>query len=239
MLSLSGNCNCITNKPNIVRFTPVEYLQPWIGLFVGITLPKALPVGQGGGIRGQWIFLREGLHPWTEVRIHPSIHPSILYSNVEDRRSIIFIANACAVSHYISYSGIVTVLSTVPNTLVRECTEFFFRVSRFWITCLQSSRGSIILKVSTTSTGVLETLGHISFRTGYWEVRWRQNFPIGGPLNFFCKASPKNAKKQLFLLLGNYSRFWDWHTNQGITMWKLRSWRFRKCGRIEFDRWGI
>ena len=131
---------------------------------------------------------------------------------------IFFIANACAVSHYISYSGIVTVLSTVPNTLVRVCTEFFFRVSRFWITCLQSSRGSIILKVSTTSTGVLETLGHISFRTGYWEVRWRQNFPIGGPLNFFCKASPKNAKKQLFLLLGNYSRFWDWHTNQGITM---------------------
>ena len=44
----------------------------------------------------------------------------------------------------------------------------------------------------------METLGHISFRTGYWEVRWRQNFPIGGPLNFFCKASPKNAKNSFF-----------------------------------------
>ena len=198
MPSLSGNCNCITNKPNIVRFTPVEYLQPWISLFVGITLPKALPVGQGGGIRGQWIFLREGLHPWTEVRIHPSIHPSILYSNVEDRRSIIFIANACAVSHYISYSGIVTVLSTVPNTLVRECTEFFFRVSRFWITCLQSSRGSIILKVSTTSTGVLETLGHISFRTGYWEVRWRQIFRLAAHWISSVKHRRKMQKNSFF-----------------------------------------
>ena len=34
------------------------------------------------------------------------------------------IANACAVSHYISYSDIDTVLSTFPNTIVRECAEF-------------------------------------------------------------------------------------------------------------------
>ena len=100
------------------------------------------------------------------------------------------IANACAVSHYISYSGIVTVLSTVPNTIVRECAEFFW-ISRFWITCLQSSRGCEILNISTTSTCVLETLRHISFQTAYREVRWRQNCPIGGPLNFFRKMQKK------------------------------------------------
>ena len=41
----------------------------WLGLFVGITLPKALPAWLGGGIRGQWIILREGSDPRT---IHPS-----------------------------------------------------------------------------------------------------------------------------------------------------------------------
>ena len=72
------------------------------------------------------------------------------------------IANACAVSHNISYSGIDTVLSTFPNTIVRKCAEFFW-ISRFWITCLPSSLGYKILKVSTTSTYVLGSLGHISF----------------------------------------------------------------------------
>ena len=79
------------------------------------------------------------------------------------------IANACAVSHYISYSGIDTVLSTFPNTIVRKCAEFFW-ISRFWITCLPSSLGYKILKVSTTSTYVLGSLGHISFQSGYREV---------------------------------------------------------------------
>ena len=39
------------------------------------------------------------------------------------------IANACAVSHNISYSGIDTVLSTFPNTIVRKCAEFFLDIA--------------------------------------------------------------------------------------------------------------
>ena len=46
----------------------------WLGLFVGITLPKALPAWLGRGIRGQWIILR-GVRP-TNRSAHPSIHPS-------------------------------------------------------------------------------------------------------------------------------------------------------------------
>ena len=90
------------------------------------------------------------------------------------------------------------------SQIVRECAEFFW-ISRFWITCLQSSRGSEILNISTTSTWhcVLETLRHISFQTGYREVRWRQNCPIGGPLNFFRKMQKKPffAARQLLEIL--------------------------------------
>ena len=45
-------------------------LQLWLGLFVGITACTAR-----WRDRGQWIILREGSDPRTEVRIHSSIHP--------------------------------------------------------------------------------------------------------------------------------------------------------------------
>ncbi len=59
---------------------------------------------------------------------------------------------------------------------------------------------------------------------------WDQNCPIGSHLNFFCRGTPKIAKKRLFFTFGQFTRDFGIGTQiRGTTMRKLRSWAFRKC----------
>ena len=59
---------------------------------------------------------------------------------------------------------------------------------------------------------------------------WDQNYPIGSHLNFFCRGTPKNAKKCFFFTFGKFTRVFGIGTQiRGTTMRKLRSWAFRKC----------
>ena len=59
---------------------------------------------------------------------------------------------------------------------------------------------------------------------------WDQNCPIGSHLNFFCRGTPKNAKKCFFFTFGQFTRVFGIGTQiRGTTMRKLRSWAFRKC----------
>ena len=59
---------------------------------------------------------------------------------------------------------------------------------------------------------------------------WDQNCPIGSHLNFFCRVTPKIAKKCFFFTFRQFTRvFGIGNQIRGTTMRKLRSWAFRKC----------
>ena len=55
----------------------------------------------------------------------------------------------------------------------------------------------------------------ISFQMSHRQPHWRQYCPIGSHLNFFCRVTPKIAKKVFFYIRTIYSSFWYWYPNPG------------------------
>ena len=89
----------------------------WIGLF---TLPKALPHGSVAG-EGANEYSLERVRPWTEVRIHPSIHAHIISG-----LNILFLAQTPLL--HVLFQHII-----IPevNVLFVEFRSFFLTYSHF------------------------------------------------------------------------------------------------------------
>ena len=87
----------------------------------------------------------------------------------------------------------------------------------------------IFLKVSLTSTCVLKKLEH-NLRNELCARRQSSIVSDWRPLEFFFERDTEKCKKRLFF--GFLQITWDFDIEthiQGTTMWKLTSWRFRKC----------
>ena len=88
----------------------------------------------------------------------------------------------------------------------------------------------IFLKVSLFSACVLKNLEH-DLRTELCARRQSSIVSDWRPLENYFESDTEKCKKRLFF--GFLQITWDFDIEthiQGTTMWKLTSWRFRKCG---------
>ena len=94
---------------------------------------------------------------------------------------------------------------------------------------LQSRQGPPILKVSTFSKGCYENMGH-NGQNEPWASLLASILSDWQPLEIFYQEDTKKCQKRQFLAFRQVN--WDFACAtyiQGTTIWKLTSWRLRKC----------
>ena len=104
-----------------------------------------------------------------------------------------------------------------------------FRVSRFWINWLRSGLGPPILKVLPFWIFSMKSMGH-KVSNELWGGMLASILSDRRQLEFFLESIVKKCKNGQFFAFSQIK--WDFATAsyiQGTTMWKLTSWRFRKC----------
>ena len=104
-----------------------------------------------------------------------------------------------------------------------------FLVSRFWITWLRSGLGPPILEVLPFWIFSMKSVGH-KVSNELWGGMLASMLSDRQPLEFFLESIAKKCKNGQFFAFSQIK--WDFATAsyiQGTTMWKLTSWRLRKC----------
>ena len=114
----------------------------------------------------------------------------------------------------------------LPKKMVKKQ---LFGATRILIRSLQSRQGPPILKVSTFLKGSNESLGH-NGQNELWASLLASILSDRQPLEFFYQEDTKKCQKRQFLAFRQINRDFDTATYiLGTTIWKLTSWRLRKC----------
>ena len=130
------------------------------------------------------------------------------------------------------YEGGVFIWSKSVKTRIfskKMAKKQLFGATRILIRWLQSRLGPPILKVSTFLKVVNESLGH-NGQNELWASLLASILSDRQPLENFYQEDTKKCKKRQFSAFRQFN--WDFACAtyiQGTTIWKLTSWRLRKC----------
>ena len=120
-------------------------------------------------------------------------------------------------------------ISQNKDFLKKLAEKQLFGRTQILIRWLQSRQGPPILKVSTFSKGCDENMGH-NGQNEPWASLLASILSDRQPLENFYQEAPKKCKKRQLLAFRQIN--WDFACAtyiQGTTIWKLTSWRLRKC----------